>query len=327
MQADTVARAFYEHWICLYGAPLTISSDQDTQFESALFTALTKLVGAKRTRTTSYHPQANGMVKRFHRTLKAALMCSPHTPWPDLLPSVLLGLRTAFKEDLQASPAEMLYGMSLQIPGEFFVTDSIPASSHDFVGKLRLLFRDVKAVPASRHTQQHPFVFKDLQNCTHVFKRVDSIRKQLRPPYTGPYEVVKRLDDRTYIIRINGLEKTISTDALKPAYLESADPAPEVRHLQTSNHPPPASTDAVTKGFVPLVLPRRGHWGESGCGGRATAHISRAPVSWKKAEAGADTARSVLEFRFAPKPGYSARFPAISSRRRRARAAILISSI
>ena len=227
MQADTVARAFYEHWIYLYGALLTISSDQGAQFESALFTALTKLVGAKRTRTTSYHPQANGMVEMFHRTLKAALMCSPDTPWPDLLPSVLLGLRTAFKEDLQASPMEMLYGMSLRIPGEFFVTDSIPASSRDFVGRLRLLFREIKAVPASRHTQQHPFVFKDLQSCTHVFKRVDAIRKPLEPPYTGPHEVVKRLDDRTYIFKINGLEKTISTDALKPAYLESADPTPD----------------------------------------------------------------------------------------------------
>ena len=134
-----------------------------------------------------YHPQANDMVERFHRTLNAALMCSPHTPWPGLLPSVLLGLRTAFKEDLQASPAEMLYGMSVRIPREFFLTDSIAAPSRDFVGKLRLLFRDIKAVPASRHTQQHPFVFEDLQSCTHVFKRVGS---NCKPPYAGPHEVV-----------------------------------------------------------------------------------------------------------------------------------------
>ena len=185
MQADTVAKAFFEHWVCLYGPPLTISSDQGTQFESALFNALAKLVGATRTRTTPYHPQANGMVERFHRTLKAALMCSPHTPWPDLLPVVLLGLRTAYKEDLQASPAEMLYGMSLRLPGEFFVTNSTSASPRDFVGSLRQLFSDVKAVPASRHSKQHPFVFKDLQNCTHVFKRVDSIRKPLEPPYSS----------------------------------------------------------------------------------------------------------------------------------------------
>ena len=105
MQADTIAKAFFEHWVCLYEPPLTISSDQGTQFESALFNALAKLVGATRNWTTAYHPQANGMVERFHRTLKSALMCSPHTPWPDLLPVVLLGLRTAYKEDLQASPA------------------------------------------------------------------------------------------------------------------------------------------------------------------------------------------------------------------------------
>ncbi|CAB0028612.1 unnamed protein product [Trichogramma brassicae] len=59
------------------------------------------------------------MVERMHRTLKAALKCSPETPWTLALPGVLLGLRTTFKEDLQASPAEMVFGTSLRIPGEF----------------------------------------------------------------------------------------------------------------------------------------------------------------------------------------------------------------
>lgn len=130
-------------------------------------------------RMTPYHPQTNSMVERMHRMLKAALRCSPEIPWFDLLPTVLLGLRTAYKEDLQASPAEMLYGTTLRIPGEFFVTSSIPASQLTFVDHLRNFFRAVKAVPASHHAFQRPFVYKVLRTCTHVFRRVNSVKKPL----------------------------------------------------------------------------------------------------------------------------------------------------
>ncbi|XP_076660583.1 uncharacterized protein LOC143363941 [Halictus rubicundus] len=60
-------------------------------------------------RTTAYHPQANGMVQRFHRQLKAEIVCHANTDWVNALPIVLLGIRTAWKEDIKATSAEMLY--------------------------------------------------------------------------------------------------------------------------------------------------------------------------------------------------------------------------
>eukprot|EP00794_Sanderia_malayensis_P013556 gene13556-biopygen10821 len=70
--AETVARAFISRWIAVFGVPSTVTTDRGAQFESALFQALTSMLGSKRICTTSYHPCANGMVERFHRTLKAA---------------------------------------------------------------------------------------------------------------------------------------------------------------------------------------------------------------------------------------------------------------
>ena len=53
--------------------PSTITTDRGAQFESALWTEFMKYLGTAHLRTTSYHPQANGLIERFHRQLKAAL--------------------------------------------------------------------------------------------------------------------------------------------------------------------------------------------------------------------------------------------------------------
>ncbi|VUZ53876.1 unnamed protein product [Hymenolepis diminuta] len=117
---ETVARTFTERWIATFGVPTTITTDRGTQIESQPFSELTTLLGTNRIRTTAYHPQANGLVERFHRQLKAALAphCTPER-WTEVLPLVLLGIRTAVKEDLNCSAAEMVFGVPLKLLGQF----------------------------------------------------------------------------------------------------------------------------------------------------------------------------------------------------------------
>ncbi|XP_064480559.1 uncharacterized protein LOC135394048 [Ornithodoros turicata] len=62
MTAHSVAAAFVSTWISHFGVPSEIVTDRGRQFESALFHALTKLLGCSRLRTTSYHPATNGLV-------------------------------------------------------------------------------------------------------------------------------------------------------------------------------------------------------------------------------------------------------------------------
>lgn len=87
---------------------------------SDLFLPLTKYLGIHKTRTTAYKPKANGMVERFYRRLKAALHCRGSPTWPESLPAILLEFRTSLKAYLDASPAEIVYGTTLRLPGEFF---------------------------------------------------------------------------------------------------------------------------------------------------------------------------------------------------------------
>jgi transposase InsO family protein len=97
-------------WISRFGCPQTSITDQGRQFESQLFHSLAKICGIHLSRTTAYHPAAYGLVERFHQTLKAAIMCHADQQSTEALPLVLLGIRTSFKEDMQSSVAELVYG-------------------------------------------------------------------------------------------------------------------------------------------------------------------------------------------------------------------------
>ena len=121
-QTDTasIGRAFALHWVARFGVPSDITSDRGAQFTSDMWKALAESLGSKIHHTTAYHPQSNGLVERFHRSLKAALRARLTTPsWLDELPWVMLGLRTMPKEDLGTSVAEMVYGSTLTVPGTF----------------------------------------------------------------------------------------------------------------------------------------------------------------------------------------------------------------
>ena len=57
-----------------FGVPTDLTVDRGAQFTSTMWKELNLLLGIKLFPTTSYHPQANGLIERFHRHLKASLM-------------------------------------------------------------------------------------------------------------------------------------------------------------------------------------------------------------------------------------------------------------
>jgi cleavage and polyadenylation specificity factor subunit 1 len=152
--ADTIATAFWTHWISRFGSPKTITTDQGTQFESAVFKQLANLIGSKHFHTTAYHPQSNGLIERWHRSFKSSLMCSSGTPWPQLLPTVLLGLRTCFKEDIKSSAAEMIYGVPIRLPNEFFTNMDETVNPTTFLSSFREHMQNIRPTPTAHHIKK-----------------------------------------------------------------------------------------------------------------------------------------------------------------------------
>ncbi len=218
-RTPTVIKAFLDY-ISRFGIPLQITTDQGSQFESNLFGELNKLLGSQRIRTTGYHPQSNGLVERFHRHLKSALFARQNTTnWCSELPFVLLGIRTSIKTDFGCTPADLVYGQTLRIPGEFVKpTPEEKVTQTSLVGQLKNLMQNMIPNPTRISKQSNVFVSKDFLDCEHVFVRIDKVKTGLTPPYEGPYKVLKKLR-KHFVIDMKGKNTSISLDRLKPAYM------------------------------------------------------------------------------------------------------------
>ena len=226
MTTRTIAETFLREYISRFGIPSQLTTDRGTQFESRMMEELNKLLGIQRIRTTAYHPQANGLVERFHRYLKAAIRCAEEDgTWSQVLPLVLLGIRTTHRRDLGATPAELVLGENPRIPAELLATstESSDPMSSEFIPALRSYFAKIRSCETS--TASTPvFVPKSIENCTHVFVRTDSVKKGLEAPYQGPYRVIRRLRKQVIIER-NGKNDTVSVDRIKPAFGVPCDEA------------------------------------------------------------------------------------------------------
>ncbi|GFR68547.1 Pol polyprotein [Elysia marginata] len=178
-------------WISCFGIPEDISSDRGSQFTSALWTEIAKCLGVKVHQTTAFQPQANGTVERFHRTLKAALKDRlTGNNWVEELLWVLLGLRTASKEDLGYSSAELVCSKPLTVPGKLTPSQALPWSATEFLTAFRAKTQLLKPRPTVHHNKTHTYLLPSLLPANYVYIHTDTVKTPLQIPYSGPYMVL-----------------------------------------------------------------------------------------------------------------------------------------
>ncbi|MBM6549272.1 DDE-type integrase/transposase/recombinase [Streptococcus dysgalactiae subsp. equisimilis] len=261
--SEEVAQAFLSGWVSTFGCPATVTSDRGPHFDGA-FDNLLKTLGCKHVRTTAYHPQANGLVERLHRQLKAALKAQDNPSWSETLPLVLLSLRNTFKKDIHATAAELVFGQTLRLPGE--LVSPTPPATFDYGDYAKRLAHHMRLLQPALSREQHrpSYLPPSLRTASHVFIKVGGVRPSMRPPYTGPFRVLSRAD-KFFIVDINGKRETISIDRLKPAVIDSSSSLsafPTVPSTSLPQPPPTANPTSVptsssnnpTSGTAPIPV-------------------------------------------------------------------------
>ena len=122
-EASTVAEKIVKEVVSQFGVPLSIHSDQGRNFELTVFTEMCHLLRIKKTRTTPFHPQSDGMVERFNRTLEAQLskFVNGQRDWDQLVPLLLLAYRTSVHETTGHSPARPMLERDLRHPVDLLI--------------------------------------------------------------------------------------------------------------------------------------------------------------------------------------------------------------
>lgn len=118
------------------------------------------------------------------------------------------------------------------------MSEDLPQNSEIFVESLREHMRRVRSTATVHHNKPRAFILKNLYTCSHVFVRVDAVKKPLDCPYEGPYKVISRPSDRVFKLHIHGREEIVSTERLKPAYIEAIPPDQELQDDIPVQQPP-----------------------------------------------------------------------------------------
>ena len=112
-KGETVVRVLLSEFVCRYGIPTIIHSDQGRNFESNVMKGLCSMLGIEKSRTTAYHPQSDGLVERLNRTLMGAVskyVERDQRDWDLWLPFVLFSYRTTVHASTAMTPYELMFG-------------------------------------------------------------------------------------------------------------------------------------------------------------------------------------------------------------------------
>lgn len=226
-----------------------------------------KLLGINKSRTTPYHPQSDGLVERYNRTLLGMLaIAASDNPfsWEDHLRPLCMAYNTSINATTGFSPFYLMFGRQARMPIDVvYGSPNTEASSPEHVSDLRK--RLESAYLQVRERMGHKLDRqKDLYNQRvhgKPFQEGDLVWlhssviprgqvKKLHHPWTGPFRVVRCLSEVTYRIqdvRVRRRRLVVHFDRLKlcPEDIRLSQPLPRQSPPTQPPPPPPPGTNVV----------------------------------------------------------------------------------
>ena len=240
-KAVTAASFLYDHVFTRHGAPKELLSDRGRTFINQTLDELCGQWKVQQTFSTAYHPQTNGLVERYNKTLVetlAKLCLKKPQEWDEMIPAALFAYRTARHETTKRTPFFMMYGREATYPAETVVT-TYPtghserrrkSSEADQLLQRTLQLYDLMEArdearrrieqEQQRQKQRHDqsvrlttFVVNDLV-LRHETAKAQTHSYKLEPKWSGPYRIQAVLGNGVYrLAELNGKVGNVPVNA------------------------------------------------------------------------------------------------------------------
>ena len=280
--AATVADCLVNEIIVRFGIPHQLHSDQGSNFESQLFQEVCKLLGINKTRTCGYHPQSDGLVERFNRSVQdmlSKLISDRRNDWDVVLPYVLSAYRATPQHSTGMTPNLLMLGREVLLPVDIVYGYALPDQPKcpvAYVEWVRNVMeesykrcRQELSKAAMRQARHYNKLSGD--PCYNVGDWVllfypPIARQKLSLKFTGPFKVLRKLSEVNYEIEApnTGKKKVVHVNQLKP-YLSEVRPGdrPSLPDLPDGRDPldplgQQASADQLIAPWAPPMLQERG---------------------------------------------------------------------
>ena len=254
--AHTVARVIFDTWISRWGAPIQLHSDRGSNFESLIVSEMCSILKIRKTRTTPYHPEGNGLVERTNRSLRSLLRAFVdrfHTDdWDLALPHCLLAYRGSVHASTGQTPHFLMTGRELRLPIDLttptLAQDQLLSTTYVQDLRKRLIHSHQLARQSLQAAQRHQKEYYDRRAHTSPIQPGDyvwlhsgaptpGLAMKFQRKWKGPFKVLRLLTDTTCLITPEGGTEdqafTVHYNRLKPAdYLPNADSTPPPAALE-----------------------------------------------------------------------------------------------
>ena len=236
-KAETVADCLLL-WVYDHGVPERLHSDQGRQFESAVFQELCRRLGIEKTRTTPYHPESDGMVERFMRTLKDVVskFIEPQgSDWDLKARAAAMAYNSSRHETTQHSPYFLVHGQEARLPADAMLRPPAPQVQvrsfiEDRARALQKAFNDVRTQSKKAAAKMKEMYDKKAQEVRYEIG--DKVwvsdptaaaggKPKLGLPYKGPAIITKTYGDQSVVKKVQlqgGRVTKVHHNRLKPAF-------------------------------------------------------------------------------------------------------------
>jgi hypothetical protein len=216
--AKNVIEFIYEEIICRHGCPRVILSDRGTHFRNELVDGLCEKFEIKHKLSSPYHPQTNGLVERFNRTLCEALakVSEKENEWDKYIKSVLFAYRTNKHNTTKRTPFFMVYGREAILPiddinedGEISEKESLLKRVYEIINLNEKRKEVLETIKRSQEKQKERHDEKIIEDKFEIGDKVllkDTAKEKqwsgkLSQKWKGPYYVHQIIGKGAYKLR------------------------------------------------------------------------------------------------------------------------------